>query len=53
MVFRLHEPNDVSLVCAVRFIPLLLGLLAGASGAFLIIYSLITHFCKTEEAAKG
>ena len=29
---------------------LLLGLLAGASGFFLIIYSLITHFCRTEDA---
>lgn len=33
----------------VGFGPLLLGLLAGASGFFLIIYSLITHFCKTED----
>ena len=32
------------------FGPLLLGLLAGASGFFLIIYSLITHFCRTEDA---
>ncbi|MGA2139471.1 MAG: hypothetical protein ABSH14_11465 [Verrucomicrobiia bacterium] len=31
------------------FIPLLLGMLAGASGFFLIIYSLITHFCKTKD----
>ena|ERR1700693_2720142 len=32
------------------FIPLLLGMLAGASGFFLIIYSLITHFCRTKDA---
>jgi|SRR5580704_18617688 hypothetical protein len=34
----------------VGFGPLLLGILAGATGFFLIIYSLITHFCKAEEA---
>jgi hypothetical protein len=32
------------------FGPLLLGLLAGASGFFLSIYSLIMHFCRTEDA---
>lgn len=33
------------------FLPLLLGLLAGATGSFLIIYSLISHFWGVKDEA--
>jgi hypothetical protein len=45
-----HAMAHMYMWFCVGFGPLLLGLLAGASGFFLIIYSLITHFFKTEGA---
>ena len=45
-----HATAHMFMWLFVGFGPLLLGLLAGASGFFLIIYSLITHFFKTEKA---